>query len=313
MDAFSKYDNTAGFFVGNEVITTSNGSVAAPFIKAATRDIKAYQATQSYRKVPIGYSAADIAELRPMLQDYLACGNDSETLDYFALNAYEWCGSDTTYQVSGYASLTNQIQDYPIPIFFSETGCITARPRTFADQSAIFGDEMSPYWSGAIAYEWIEEANNYGIVSYGPKVDPAGPNAPPDGFTRSGTPTPISPDFTNLQNQWKTVSPSSVMMSAYSPSVTGVDCPAFTQSVWVVQPSDALPTLGQTFEAQASATASAGGSGGSGSGSSGGTSGSATGGAASASSTPGAASPAREVAGGAIGMVGLAAGFLWWL
>jgi len=270
-----------------------------------------------------------------MLQDYLACGNSSEALDFFSLNAYEWCGSDTTYEVSGYATLTEQIQDFPIPIFFSETGCITARPRTFGDQSAIFGDEMSPYWSGAIAYEWIEEQNDYGIVSYGPKVDPASPSAPPDGFPRSGTPTPISPDFTNLQNQWMTVSPSSVMMSAYSPSVTGIDCPAFTEGVWAVQPSDALPTLGQTLQAQASATPTPGSSVGpvtigsipgasasssapasasaSGSSSNVGTASSATGSAAAASSTPGAASPAREVAGGAIGLVGLAAGFLWWL
>jgi len=30
---------------------------------------------------------------------------------------------------------------------------------------------MSGTWSGAIIYEWIEEANDYGLISYGPAVD----------------------------------------------------------------------------------------------------------------------------------------------
>lgn len=92
MDAFHKFDNVAGFFVGNEVITLKNGSLAAPYVKAAARDMKAYRDKQEYRQIPVGYSAADIASLRPMLQNYLACGdNSSEALDFFALNAYEVC------------------------------------------------------------------------------------------------------------------------------------------------------------------------------------------------------------------------------
>lgn len=151
MDAFHKYDNVAGFFIGNEVLTTGAGSRAAPYVKAAARDLKAYRNAKKYRNIPVGYSAADIASLRPMLQNYLACGsNASEAHDFFALNAYEWCG-ETTYAVSGYAELTRNITSYNIPIFFSETGCNTVRPRTFGDQAAIFGPEMAPYWSGSVS------------------------------------------------------------------------------------------------------------------------------------------------------------------
>ncbi|KAF1983302.1 glycoside hydrolase family 72 protein [Aulographum hederae CBS 113979] len=304
MDEFSGYENTAGFFVGNEVLTTGNGSVAAPYVKAASRDVKAHRDSQSYRKVPVGYSAADISTLRPMLQNFLACGNKSDALDFFALNAYEWCGSDTSFLQSGYSALTTQIKDIlPIPIFFSETGCITVRPRTFADQSAIFSDDMSPYWSGAIAYEWIEEANNYGLVSYGEKVDPSDPEAPPDGYTRSGTPTPISPDFENLKSQWKTVDPSSVSMNAYSPSVTAVDCPAMTSGVWNVEQSAALPSLGQTYDAAATSASGSGGG-----------QGSATGSAAPAG-TSGAAMPSfkNDLWGMSAGLVGLGFTVLMWL
>jgi hypothetical protein len=88
VDAFHGYDNVAGFLVGNEVLTTGAGSIAAPYVKAAARDIKAYRDSKKYRKIPVGYSAADIATLRPMLQNYLACGNNaSEAIDFYSLNA----------------------------------------------------------------------------------------------------------------------------------------------------------------------------------------------------------------------------------
>ena len=94
MDAFASYNNTLGFFIGNEVIALANQSLAAPYVKAAARDLKAYRNSKKYRNIPVGYSAADIAELRPMLQNYLACGsNSSESIDMFGtylLGSLRW-------------------------------------------------------------------------------------------------------------------------------------------------------------------------------------------------------------------------------
>lgn len=84
--------------------------------------------------------------------DYLACGtNSADNIDFFGLNTYEWCGS-SSYMTSGYQTLNQEVMNYPIPIFISETGCNVPEPRTFADQAAIFGPQMSPYWSGSIIY-----------------------------------------------------------------------------------------------------------------------------------------------------------------
>jgi 1,3-beta-glucanosyltransferase GAS1 len=90
IDAFDKYDNLAGFFISNEGVNTQDGTAAAPYIKAAVRDTKAYMKSKGGRYIPMGYSAADIASIRPMFQDYLVCGPVENTIDFFAVNIYEW-------------------------------------------------------------------------------------------------------------------------------------------------------------------------------------------------------------------------------
>lgn len=111
-------------------------------------------------------------------------------------------------------------------------------PRTFDDQSAIFGPEMVDTWSGAIIYQWIEVINNYGLIEYGPASGGAA------GYPRSGNPTPIQPDFDNLKSQWATLNPSGVAEAAYKPSLTPPPCPPYTKGMWEVKGDVPLPTLG---------------------------------------------------------------------
>lgn len=243
MDAFEKYDNLLGLFVGNEVINNPAQSYAAPYIKAAARDMRRYRDEKGYRKFPIGYSAADIAQLRPMLQDYLTCGgNSSETIEFFALNSYEWC-DPSTYETSGYQALQDDAKNFPVPIFFSETGCNQPGPRLFDDQAAIFGPRMVDTWSGSMVYEWIQEENHYGLISYG-----AGNG---DTFGRNGTPTPVEPDFDNLKKHWATISPTGVPRSVYNAakSVSTRDCPKSTAGGWLVDGNVRMPSIGESMTA----------------------------------------------------------------
>ncbi|KAL7624059.1 hypothetical protein AAE478_005616 [Parahypoxylon ruwenzoriense] len=298
LDAFQEYDNLLGMFVGNEIIAINNQSLAAPFIKASCRDLKAYRDSKGYRNIPIGYSATDIAELRPMLQDYLTCGgNASENVDFYGLNSYQWC-DPTDYQTSGYSNLQTQAKDFPVPIFFSETGCNKPGPRLFNDQAAIFGPQMADDWSGAIVYEWIEEANNYGLISYGPKVEPTvtGENIE-GGFTRAGSPTPVSPDFDNLSKHWASITPTGVARSDYdTKAVSTRACPTSTAGGWLVDGNVGLPSLGETLTASYSSVPSATG----------------TASSPSPSETQNSVSGSSEVAGMAAGLVGVMMIFTLW-
>ncbi|KAF8142553.1 Glucanosyltransferase, partial [Mycena galopus ATCC 62051] len=97
IDAFSKYDNLLAFNVGNEVLT-SDATNAAPFIKAAARDIKAYLASTGSSAL-VGYADIDgISTFRDAVADYLSCdptnaNSWATSIDLFGLNNYEWCGA----------------------------------------------------------------------------------------------------------------------------------------------------------------------------------------------------------------------------
>ena len=205
----------------------------------------------------IAIFTADIPSLRPTLQNYLACGDDpAESADFYSLNVYEWCG-DSSFDGSGYNQLVANATGLQIPIFISETGCHEPEPRLFDDQDSILGPDMDDQWSGAIVYEWIEETNNYGLISYGPSVDPMSNTAALDGFTRSGTPSPVTPDFTNLQKHWATLHPTGVALSVYSPSASKlkqIACPATTPNGWLVDATASLPSVGQTLDKAATST-----------------------------------------------------------
>lgn len=115
IDAFQKYDNTLLFFSGNEVINSDNTTNAAPYVKAVTRDMRQYIAAQGYRKIPVGYSAADVESNRYEMATYMNCGTDDQRSDFFAFNDYSWC-DPSSFQQSGWNQKVQQYGNYSIPI-----------------------------------------------------------------------------------------------------------------------------------------------------------------------------------------------------
>lgn len=123
---------------------------------------------QSNRTIPVGYSAADVTELRQATWEYLQCNIDGEVdnskSDFFGLNSYEWCSGINDWSSSGYDQVNSTFYNSTIPVFFSEYGCNTQTPRTFEEVSGGLYDGLINSLSGGLVYEYTEETSNYGLV-----------------------------------------------------------------------------------------------------------------------------------------------------
>ncbi|KAG7862664.1 hypothetical protein KL919_001794 [Ogataea angusta] len=207
IDEMQQYNNVLGFFAGNEVITNSSNTDAAPFVKAAVRDMKQYMKDKGYRSIPVGYSANDDSETRVASANYFACGDDDERADFYGINMYEWCGN-SSFSTSGYEDRTKEFSNLTIPVFFSEYGCNTIQPRRFTDIPTIFSDEMTDVWSGGIVYMYFEEDNNYGLVS---AID--------------DTTVSTMTDFQYYSSEINNVSPTTATVASVSSTASELSCP----------------------------------------------------------------------------------------
>lgn len=173
IEQFSYYNNTLGFFAGNEIvndITSANNSPV--FVKAVIRDTKNYIEYNSPRPIPIGYSAADDLKYRMSFSEYLECMTESpaESVDFYGVNSYQWCG-DQTFYTSGYNTLVNDYSTYSQPLFFSEYGCNEVMPRQFGEVHTLYSNDMVDVFSGGLVYQYSQEVNNYGLVEILPNGD----------------------------------------------------------------------------------------------------------------------------------------------
>eukprot|EP00462_Mataza_sp_D1_P000282 CAMPEP_0175090704 /NCGR_PEP_ID=MMETSP0086_2-20121207/1498_1 /TAXON_ID=136419 /ORGANISM="Unknown Unknown, Strain D1" /LENGTH=694 /DNA_ID=CAMNT_0016363371 /DNA_START=100 /DNA_END=2184 /DNA_ORIENTATION=+ len=201
---FSKFDNTMGFVVGNEVgnavmtpaVRTDkavNGYLALPCVKALARDIKSYmkKCTCSMRMVPLIYAATDFdrdfywtdatgqkiqGNQRHVVSDYLACNlAGDDMVDIYGLNQYTWCSRTATATTgSSYAETTRDYETSALALVQTEFGCnqgdfisedpFTTNQRTWKQIEALLSSGMSDVFSGGFAYEYANRENKYGMV-----------------------------------------------------------------------------------------------------------------------------------------------------
>lgn len=163
IDQFANYTNTLAFLSGNEVINNASNTNCAPYVKAVTRDMKQYLGSRGYRLIPVGYSAADVAQNQQLMAEYMNCGTNDQRSDFYAINDYSWC-DPSSFTTSGWDQLVANYTGYGIPLFMSEYGCIT-NGRTFQEVAALYNTEMTGVFSGGLVYEYSQEGNGYGIVT----------------------------------------------------------------------------------------------------------------------------------------------------
>lgn len=201
VEQFSHYNNTLGFFAGNEIINDKKSAdISPPYVKSVITDMKTYINAHSPRFIPVGYSAADDLKYRIPLSSYLECAEEesgSLSVDFYGVNSYQWCGSQTM-QTSGYDELVDTFKNYTKPVFFSEFGCNKVLPRAFDEVQALFSEDMFTTFCGGLVYEFSQQDNNYGLVDISP----------------NGT-VKVLDDFDSLKKHYKTISlPNSSQVSS---------------------------------------------------------------------------------------------------
>ncbi|RVD83921.1 uncharacterized protein DFL_005693 [Arthrobotrys flagrans] len=230
MDVMSKYSNLMAYFAGNEVVNNETNTYAATYVKATIRDMKAYQKAHNLRAIPIGYSAADVAQNRQLIAEYMNSGPDAERVDFHAFNDYSWCGSASSFLISGYDQKVKNYTGYGIPAFLSEFGCNEVRPRTFTEIESIYHTNMTGVFSGGLVYEWTQEENNFGLVQVSRDLEAIEPLI----------------DYENLKEMYEKVSNPSGDGGATLTSGEPSECPSRIPGVWDAECS--LPAMPRRAE-----------------------------------------------------------------
>lgn len=160
VDAMHSYSNLLGFVIGDDAANGIGTNASGPYVKAAVRDVKAHIRRKNYRTIPVGYISSiylhwPAVSTKGTVSDYLNCGNQSETVDFWGFNMFP-------------------TSKYSVPIFMASYGWssfpngsvafdrIRVFPyRPFSDISILFG-AMSSIWSGGLIYQFMGKLGSRG-------------------------------------------------------------------------------------------------------------------------------------------------------
>lgn len=128
----------------------------------------------------------------------------------------EWCGN-STFEAS-YAGVEANFAGYNVAAYFSEFGCISGgTPRPWTEVGAILSSDMSPVWSGGIAFSYFpasSAAGQFGMVT----------------VSSDGKTVTTSQDFDNLKTQYTAASPPNSPSQSAAGSTSYPSCPAQNSS-----------------------------------------------------------------------------------
>ncbi|KAK2014308.1 glycolipid anchored surface protein [Colletotrichum eremochloae] len=225
IDALAQYDNTIGFFAGNEVSNAKHNTEASAFVKAAVRDAKKHIKEKGYRWMGVGYAANDDADIRVNSAHYFNCGDQAAAIDFWGYNIYSWCGENTL-RGAGFDKQIDFFQNYSVPVFFAEYGCNKPSGgdgRIFQETTALYEKEMTDVFSGGIVYMFHQEANDFGLVEI-----------------ENGQAKTMK-NYDQLASRVLAANPTTIQMDSYEPSNSPAECPS-TAANWEVDGNTLPPT-----------------------------------------------------------------------
>jgi hypothetical protein len=132
----------------------------------------------------------------------------------------------STFQAS-YAGVESDFSNFNVPAYFSEFGCITSPPRVWTEVAALFSSQMSPEWSGGVAFSYFPAASvqgQFGMVNI--SVD--------------GSSVTTGDDFNALASQYGQVNAPNTPSQSSAGNTNYPSCPA--QSATFLASSSLPPT-----------------------------------------------------------------------
>lgn len=89
VDCLAAYTNTLGVVVANGVINSFPSVIAAPVVRAVTRDVKRYMVIAAelsgQRVLPVGVSSGHVIALTRLQFEYFSAGDEAEAIDFYSV------------------------------------------------------------------------------------------------------------------------------------------------------------------------------------------------------------------------------------
>ncbi|EUC42228.1 glycoside hydrolase family 72 protein [Bipolaris oryzae ATCC 44560] len=167
VDIIASFPNTLGILAGNELINNDATLPVAAVLKAVVRDLKIHMKLQNealgQRMLPIGYNAATSGARDQEVLEYLTAGEHETSIDFWTCKNFNLKELPDVIRAV-HNDLLHRFNGTSIPIFLSEYGNNTQKPRIFHETTVLYSPSMSRVFSGGCVYEFWQNANGYGLV-----------------------------------------------------------------------------------------------------------------------------------------------------
>ena len=148
----AKHPNVLGYSI-SQVLHTQASTKLAPLHRAAVRDTKLFLQKSGSRPIPVGAGLAAVQMNRRQAMRFMAAGESAERVDFYAFNVYNWV-DPSSFQVSGYKNLVENMSEVPVPMLFGEYGTQMGRARGLGEVECLFSPQMTGVFSGGFLYTY---------------------------------------------------------------------------------------------------------------------------------------------------------------